>query len=298
MRGASLRVQSVLYRNDVCSTRRLVESLANSLRIARSAGLVSGAVLALGDSGHAAPSIHRSDELSALAGDAFSAVTVTSYAENVGHGGGHNRLLAEDGSADLLLVINPDTVAEPLLVPRLVERMAEPQVAIAEARQLPVEHPKNYDRVSGATSWASMACSMLRSAAVREVGLFDSDTFFLHGDDVDLSWRMRLAGWAVAHQPTARVFHDKRVGSGGYIESGAAELVHGPLGSLLLAYKYCRDDRVEALRELLAAGTPEHREALRLFEERCRDGRLPSPRLDPEGRVATFVGDDFAHHRF
>ena len=298
MRGASLRVQSVLYRNDAGSVRRLTESLANSVEIARTAGLLSRASLALGDSGQVAPSPHAEDPLRALCGDAFDILTVTAFEENVGHGGGHNCLLAEDDSADLLLVINPDTVAEPLLVARLVERFAAPNVAIVEARQLPVEHPKDYDRVTGTTPWASMACSMLRGSAVREVGLFDSDTFFLHGDDVDLSWRMRLAGWTVAHQPKARVFHDKRVGSGGYIESGDAELVHGPLGSLLLAYKYSRDDRVEALRGVLADGTDEQREALRMFDERCRAARLPQPRLDAEGRVASFVGDDFAHHRF
>ena len=298
MRGASLRVQSVLYRTDEGSVRRLVTSLAHSVDIARNAGLVASADLALGDSGQAPPSSHSVESLRALCGDAFGTVTVTAFPENTGHGGGHNRLLAEDDSAELLLVINPDTVAEPLLVARLVERFARPDVAVVEARQLPVEHPKDYDRATGTTPWASMACSMLRGSAVREVGLFDSDTFFLHGDDVDLSWRMRLAGWAVTHQPTARVFHDKRVGGGGYIEVGDAERVHGPLGSLLLAYKYSRDDRVAGLRAVLSEGTAEQREALRMFDERSRTGRLPRPRLDPEGRVASFVGDNFAPHRF
>jgi cellulose synthase/poly-beta-1,6-N-acetylglucosamine synthase-like glycosyltransferase len=135
-------------------------------------------------------------------------------------------------------------------------------------------------------------------AAVREVGLFDAESFFLHGDDVDLSWRMRLAGWQVVHAPTARVFHDKAIGTGGYIAAGPAELVHGPLGSLLLAWKYSRDDEVARLGALLATGTPEQRSAWAQFEDRRRTGRLPQVRLDPEGRVARFEQGNHALHRF
>jgi hypothetical protein len=297
MPGASLRIQSVLFHSDPAGVRRLVESLANATRIARGAALVDTAHLALGDSGDG-PSLRpdQVEELRALVGDAFS-FEYAFFGANLGHGGGQNRL-AEGLTEDLLLVINPDAVAEPLLVARLAERMLDPSIGIAEARQLPVEHPKEYDPVAGGTPWASMACALLRGAAVRQVGLFDAATFFMHGDDVDLSWRMRLAGWAVAHQPQARVFHDKAIGTHGYIEAGPVELVHGPLGSLLLAYKYSRDDQVEALAEQLRQGSPEQQEALRLYEERVAAGALPSPRLDPEGRVAAFSQGNFAHHRF
>jgi hypothetical protein len=297
MHGASLRIQSVLFHSDPAGVRRLVESLANAARIARGAGLVSTAHLALGDSG-GGPSLRpeQVEQLRALAGDALT-LDYTWFEHNLGHGGGQNRL-ADGLTEDLLLVINPDAVAEPLLVARLAERMIDPSIGIAEARQLPVEHPKEYDQAGGTTPWASMACALLRGAAVREVGLFDADTFFMHGDDVDLSWRMRLAGWAVAHQPTARIFHDKAIGTHGYIAAGPVELVHGPLGSLLLAYKYSRDDQVEALREALQLGSPEQQEALRLYDERVAAGALPAPRLDPEGRVAAFAQGNFAHHRF
>jgi GT2 family glycosyltransferase len=292
-----LRIQVVLFHNDPAGLRRLVESLANTTRIARAAGLVGPARLRLGDCGPEAPSLTEADlaDLRDRAQDAF-ALDLTVFEDNLGHGGGQNRL-ATDLDEDLLLVINPDTVAEPLLVSRLVERFAAPQVGIVEARQLPVEHPKDYAE-DGRTGWASMACALLRASAVREVGLFDADTFFLHGDDVDLSWRMRLAGWEVVHQPTARVFHDKAVGSEGYIEAGAAEQVQGPLGSLLLAYKWSRDDQVTALGRLLRDGTPEQQRAWALFEERRAAGRLPQDRLDREQRVAVFTAGHFAHHRF
>lgn len=289
----SLRIQTVLYDTEPAGVRRLVASLAHGVRTAGAA--VGPVALAVGDCSEVP--VLTQEALGALPrAEVLGDVSYVPFGANLGHGGGHDRL-AEGLAEDLLLVVNPDTVVDALLVGELAQRLAaDPAVGIAEARQLPVEHPKDYDRDTGETGWASMACALLRGDAVREVGLFDADTFFLHGDDVDLSWRMRLAGWRVVHVPTARVFHDKAIGLDGYIAPGTAELLHGPLGALLLAHKYDRDDEVAALADLLRAGTEPQREALRRFE-RARERGLP--RLpDPEGRVACFVAGGFAPHRF
>lgn len=297
MTAPTLRVQTVLYDNPVAGVGRLVRSLDNAVGIARRAGIVSAVSLHLGDCS-GARSLSDGDVEALRAGaPELDLVRYEHFGENLGHGGGQNRL-ADGAPEDFLLVLNPDAVAEPLLVAELVRRFAEPDVGVVEARQVPVEHPKEYDPHTGATPWASMACAMLRLDAVRAVGLFDAESFFLHGDDVDLSWRMRLAGWAVVHQATARVFHDKDVGTHGYIAAGPAELVHGPLGSLLLAYKYSRDDQVEALGSVLQAGTAEQRAAWEAFADRRRRGALPAQRLDPEGHVARFVQGNHALHRF
>lgn len=53
---------------------------------------------------------------------------------------------------------------------------------------------------------ASGAASLYRVAALQEVGLFDED-FFAYYEDVDLSFRMQLAGWKVAFVPHAVVYH-------------------------------------------------------------------------------------------
>jgi hypothetical protein len=39
------------------------------------------------------------------------------------------------------------------------------------------------------------------------------------------------------------------------------------------------------------------RKAAKVFRDRQAAGTLPTP-LDPEGRVAEFIGTDFAEHRF
>jgi GT2 family glycosyltransferase len=52
----------------------------------------------------------------------------------------------------------------------------------------------------------SGAAALLRTAALRDVGLFD-ERFFMYYEDSDLSWRLRLAGWRVLHCPGAVVSH-------------------------------------------------------------------------------------------
>jgi len=53
---------------------------------------------------------------------------------------------------------------------------------------------------------ASGAASLYRVQALKEVGLLDED-FFAYYEDVDLSFRLQLAGWKVRYVPSARVYH-------------------------------------------------------------------------------------------
>lgn len=60
---------------------------------------------------------------------------------------------------------------------------------------------------------ASGAASLYRVAALKQVGLLDED-FFAYYEDVDLSFRMQLAGWKVGYAPEARVHHKIGMTSG------------------------------------------------------------------------------------
>ena len=53
----------------------------------------------------------------------------------------------------------------------------------------------------------------LRTAALREAGLFDDD-FFLYYEDTDLSWRLRALGWRIRYQPAAVARHLHAASSG------------------------------------------------------------------------------------
>lgn len=54
--------------------------------------------------------------------------------------------------------------------------------------------------------WASGACLMTRSSLWKEMGGLD-DRFFAHMEEIDLCWRMQLAGWKIDIVPQSTVWH-------------------------------------------------------------------------------------------
>jgi GT2 family glycosyltransferase len=52
------------------------------------------------------------------------------------------------------------------------------------------------------------ACLMVRRSAIDQVGFFDPD-FFMYGEDLDLCFRLKGAGWKIFYVPTARALHLK-----------------------------------------------------------------------------------------
>ncbi|MHB8219261.1 MAG: glycosyltransferase family 2 protein [Acidimicrobiales bacterium] len=219
------------------------------------------------------------------------------YNQNLGSAEGHNTFFRRM-DCDLALVMNPDAHASPLLLVELLAAAEDPLVGIVEARQLPLEHPKEFNRSTGETGWASGACFLVRRDVLRQVEGFDSASFFLYCDDVDFAWRTRLAGYRVVYRPSAAVFHDKRLDQAGQVIPTAAEIYYSAEAALLMAWKYSRPDLTEMwCTNHLASGHDAHRRAVEAFRRRRREDSLPSP-LDPEGRVAQFVGYNYGPHRF
>ena len=54
--------------------------------------------------------------------------------------------------------------------------------------------------------WCSGACLMVRSSVWNALGGLDS-RFFAHMEEIDLCWRMQLAGWKVTNVPESVVYH-------------------------------------------------------------------------------------------
>lgn len=59
----------------------------------------------------------------------------------------------------------------------------------------------------------SGAASLYRVKALEQVGLLDQD-FFAYYEDVDLGFRLQLAGWRAVYVPAARVYHQQGMTSG------------------------------------------------------------------------------------
>ncbi|MFA5627750.1 MAG: glycosyltransferase [Thiohalomonadaceae bacterium] len=127
--------------------------------------------------------------------------------DNIGFGAGHNANLSH-ATGELFLISNVDLELEPEALLRAVETaMADDlDVACWEFRQKPFEHPKHYDPISLETTWASAACLLLRTAALRAVGGFEP-RIFLYGEDVELSYRLRDHGYRLRYLPRAACWH-------------------------------------------------------------------------------------------
>jgi glycosyltransferase involved in cell wall biosynthesis len=126
---------------------------------------------------------------------------------NNGYGGGHNTAISK-GMSPFCLVSNIDLTFESDALRRVVTvALADNERAAAwELRQKPYEHPKFYDPITGITNWNSHACILLRRSAIDQVGRYD-ETLFMYGEDVELSYRLRRAGFLLRYCPQAVVWH-------------------------------------------------------------------------------------------
>jgi hypothetical protein len=295
----TLAVQTVLYRTPPGTVRASAEAVAASAALARREGLLGDWSYALGDGSGDGGVLSDDDltEIRATIEPVGGALVHEVFDGNVGHGGGHN-LLASRTDADLLLFLNPDARAAPETLVRLMEAL-EGDVGAADGRQLPMEHPKDFVAGRGDTGWVSGACLMTPRPVFDRAGRFDHETFFLYCDDVDYSWRVRLAGYRTVHIPGARVFHDKRLDARGDMEASDAERYYSAEAALLLAAKYSRPDVVQGLLGTYDRpdASDDQRRAAAEYRRRERSGRLATP-LDPDHAVAAFVAGNYTEHRF
>lgn len=303
MPSASVQVQTVLYKMDKASLVRALDSVENAVRVER----------ARTDGGA------RAGELTVVHGDASPEPTFTpeeaeavrrryegsfSYVyrffdENTGTSKGHN-LMFEGCESDYLVVENPDVQWSP----RFLERMLAPfgrddlRVGLVEARQVPIENPTFFNQLTMEKSWCTGACFMARSDVYREVGGFDADTFFMYCDDVDLSWRIRLAGYSLIYEPRAPVFHPKHLNGMARWETTPAEAYYSSEALLLMCYKWSYNARLERLlKDFQTDGDEIHGRVAKAFLERREQGRLPE-QLDPGHKVADINDSGYASRRY
>jgi len=294
----SLRITTVLYENDVDTVDRLVQSVVRSVEHARSSGACGAVSYHIGDCSSRPALAERDVErvLTGRGGGVLADVGYEFFGANLGHAGGSNRLL-EGATEDVVFLVNPDCYLGPHLVEQLLAAFTDAAVGLAEARQLPAEHPKAYDPFSLRTGWSSLACAAVRQTAVQRVGPLDGDCFPMYCNDVDWSWRLRLAGFTLAYQPSAVVFHDKRVDTDGRVRPSGTEEYYAAEAGLLLRHKYSRPDLVSGLLRQLEEGPPVQRRAAEAYRVRLSTGALPAA-LDAEHRVAEFVDGNYARHRW
>ena len=56
------------------------------------------------------------------------------------------------------------------------------------------------------TGWMSSACLLVRRTALDQIGLLD-ESYFIYGDEADLQYRLKKAGWKVVFLPNSSIIH-------------------------------------------------------------------------------------------
>lgn len=157
---------------------------------------------------------------------------------NIGFAAGCNRGVAAS-SADLVLLLNPDCTPAPGFLDALRARaVASPswgawQALVTLEDEAVVNTAGNVmhflgigwagqldepvSAVGGAheVGFASGAAMVVRREAWEAAQGFD-EAYFMYGEDLDLSLRLRLAGLAIGVEPAARVAHDYTFTKGDY----------------------------------------------------------------------------------
>ena len=157
---------------------------------------------------------NSTDQSSTLFWDTLSEFNLTSCvlsfknSENVGFGNGQN-LAISNADTEYIIICNPDAFFLPDSISNAITFAVNDSDEICswEFAQIPFEHPKYYDPVTLETSWNSHAAVLFKSRCISEVGGYDQN-IFLYGEDVDLSYRLRLSGYRLRYLPNARVVHD------------------------------------------------------------------------------------------
>lgn len=104
------------------------------------------------------------------------------------------RLLNADGTVQSCYNRFPTLREEFLIATRLGELLRPGYPAIMDD-----------DRVRS-VDWMGSACLMLRRAALDQAGLLD-ESYFIYGDEADLQYRLKRAGWEVHYLPHASTIH-------------------------------------------------------------------------------------------
>lgn len=162
--------------------------------------------LLIRDNGSTDSTVERLRQFFVQHGNSF-AEFILDVGDNIGFGCGHNANLSK-ATSDYFLVSNVDLVFLPASLTELVSIAAcDPDtVAGWECRQLPYEHPKLYHPATLETDWISCACALFRRTALQRIGGFEP-RFFMYGEDVEISFRLRDHGYSLRYIPKAAVIH-------------------------------------------------------------------------------------------
>lgn len=164
----------------------------------------------------------------------YPTIKVVQTGKNLGYAAGNNAGF-EFAEGEYIVVVNPDTVADPEWLTKLIEPLESDPTITATTSKILIYYQKdkintcantahytgltfcrglnmpaselNNPQLVGAVSGCSFA---IRSDMLKNINGFDSD-FFLYQEDADLSWRIRFAGGKILYVPESIIYHKFRL---------------------------------------------------------------------------------------
>lgn len=205
------------------------------------------------------------DDSVAMLGAEFPTVTILRMDRNYGFAGGYNRAL-QHVEADYYLLLNSDIETPAGWLQPLVDCLdRNPDVAVVSPKLLSSEARGMFE-YAGASGgyldilgypfcrgrilkcveedrgqydderdvfWVSGAAFCCRADVFHALGGFDDD-FFAHMEEIDLCWRMQLAGYRVRVVPQSKVYH---LGGGTLQTDSPTKVFYNHRNNLAMLYK-------------------------------------------------------------
>lgn len=173
----------------------------------------------------------------------FSKISYISNKENLGFGKAHN-LVLKKAKTPYILILNPDCEVMPETLEYLIDFMENnPEVGVCSPKIEKADGTLDMASHRGfPTPWVSFlyfvlnddrlyhltdrdfskthevdsvvgAFMLMSKKVLEEVGYFDED-YFLYGEDIDLCFRIKKAGFKVMYVPEVKIKHVKGISSG------------------------------------------------------------------------------------
>jgi len=163
-----------------------------------------------------------SDHSVLLVREQFPQVHLLSSPENLGFAKANN-MAVQHATGELIFYLNPDTQVQPDCFISMLRFMENnPSVGMAGTKLLypdyshqnsvnesyPGQRHANGELAGlpGRVAWLLGASIIARHKVIKQVNGF-SEAFFLYGEDIDLSIKIRQAGWELGFIPNAEVIH-------------------------------------------------------------------------------------------
>jgi len=195
----------------------------------------------------------------------FPQITLIRNSSNSGFAGGYNEALKKV-QADYYVLLNSDVeVTEGWIEPVITLMERDKSIAACQPKILSYQHRDEFEFAGAAGGfidylgypfcrgrifwtmekdhgqyndakkifWATGACMFVRASAFQSVGGFD-ESFFAHMEEIDLCWRLQLAGHSIYFCPDSKVYH---VGGGTLQKNSAHKTYLNFRNNLMMLYK-------------------------------------------------------------